>query len=408
MYVLHLEEQSARLYTSPITCLENPMRAVFRRCLSPRALGTGRALVIASITSVLLSTGAAHATTTAKAHAAKASGKKVTLRSKAVIPPAAAHHGVARTGGVGVRHAVLVQHGRHRGVMLRKVYAVVPERQSIASQQGLRLNPEDELKELDEPLDVKSSVALVIEDGTQDVLFSRNTKVALPIASITKLMTALVVLESHPDMEEMVTVTTDDLDTEKFSSSRLAVGTTLSRRDMLHLALMSSENRAAHALARNYPGGLDRAIMAMNAKAHALGMTSAEFHDPTGLTSRNVASAEDLAKLVNAASANPTIREFSTDPGYNVAVGRRQLAFHNTNSLVANPAWDIVVQKTGYISEAGKCLVMKAVIEGRSVVIVLLDSFGKFTRLGDANRIHKWMETQQASDPIMRVVKKTS
>jgi serine-type D-Ala-D-Ala endopeptidase (penicillin-binding protein 7) len=407
MYVLHLEEQSSRLYTSPITCLENPMRAAFRRCPSPRASGTARALVIASIASVLMSMGVAHATTT-RAPTAKASARPIATRVRVVIPAASAHHAVTRSGGVGVRHAVLVQHGHHRGVVLRKVYAVVPERQSIASQQGLRLNPEDELKELDEPLDVKSSVALVVEDGTQDVLFSRNTKVALPIASITKLMTALVVLESHPDMEEPVTVTTDDLDTEKFSSSRLAVGSTLSRRDMLHLALMSSENRAAHALARNYPGGLGAAIIAMNAKARALGMTSAEFHDPTGLTSRNVASAEDLAKLVNAASANPTIREFSTDPGYNVAIGRRNLAFHNTNSLVASPAWDIIVQKTGYISEAGKCLVMKAVIEGRSVVIVLLDSFGKFTRLGDANRIQKWMQTQTTTDPIMRVVKKTS
>jgi D-alanyl-D-alanine endopeptidase (penicillin-binding protein 7) len=206
----------------------------------------------------------------------------------------------------------------------------------------------------------------------------------------------------------MITVTTDDLDTEKFSSSRLAVGTTLSRRDMMHLALMASENRAAHALARNYPGGLDAAIEAMNTKARALGMTSAEFHDPTGLTSRNVASAEDLVKLVNAASANATIREFSTDPNYTLPVGRRVMAFHNTNSLVASPAWDIVVQKTGYINEAGKCLVMKAVIEGRSVVIVLLDSFGKFTRLGDANRIRQWMESQPVTDPIARIVHKTS
>ena len=247
-----------------------------------------------------------------------------------------------------------------------------------------------------------------MEEGTQDVLFSRNTKVALPIASITKLMTSLVVLESHPNMDDMITVTSDDLDTEKFSRSRLAVGTTLSRRDMMHLALMSSENRAAHALARNYPGGLDAAIAAMNTKARAIGMTRAAFHDPTGLSSQNVASAEDLVKLVNAASANATIREFSTDPNYSVGVGKRTLAFHNTNSLVANPAWDIVVQKTGYISEAGKCLVMKAVIEGRSVVIVLLDSFGKFTRLGDANRIRQWMESQPATDPIARMVKKTS
>jgi serine-type D-Ala-D-Ala endopeptidase (penicillin-binding protein 7) len=335
--------------------------------------------------------------------------KKSVSRIKVVIPAARGHKARMHDGGeVGIHHALLVQHGRRHGVGLRQVYATIPQRPSIASLQGLRIGPDDTLGDIDEQLGVKSSVALVMEEGTQDVLFSRNTKVALPIASITKLMTSLVVLDARPSMDEMITITNDDLDIEKFSSSRLVVGTTLSRRDMLHLALMSSENRAAHALARNYPGGLDAAIDAMNAKARALGMTSAEFHDPTGLTSRNVASAEDLVKLVNAASANPTIREFSTDPNYSVPVGRRVLAFHNTNSLVANPAWDIVVQKTGYISEAGKCLVMKAVIEGRSVVIVLLDSFGKFTRLGDANRIRQWMEAQPTGDPIARMVRKTS
>jgi D-alanyl-D-alanine endopeptidase (penicillin-binding protein 7) len=405
------------LYTSPITRPESLMRAVIRRLLSHRALEGGRTLLVASFATVLVM-GAAQAETQPRT-AAKAAPKTAakiasktsyrtaqptTTRVRVVIPAGSTRKASAV---VGVHHAVLIQQGRHRGAVLRRVNVVVPERQSYASQQGLRLSPDEELNEIDEHLDVKSSVALVVEDGTQDVLYSRNTKVALPIASITKLMTALVVLESHPDMEASVTVTADDLDTEKFSSSRLAVGTTLSRRDMLHLALMSSENRAAHALARNYPGGLDAAIVAMNAKARALGMTSAEFHDPTGLTSRNVASAEDLVKLVNAASANPTIRDFSTDPGYNVALGRRNLAFHNTNSLVANPGWDIIVQKTGYINEAGKCLVMKAIIEGRSVVIVLLDSFGKFTRLGDAQRIRQWMETQ-TSDPLSRVLKKTS
>jgi serine-type D-Ala-D-Ala endopeptidase (penicillin-binding protein 7) len=357
------------------------------------------ALLVASFTALLMTAGAAHA----EAEATKAHAKKTSARVRVVIPAGGKRHAYEQ---VGVRHAVLVQNGRHHGVHLRRVYAVVPGRQSIASMQGLRAD--DDLKDLEENLAVKSSVALVMEDGTHDILFSRNTKVALPIASITKLMTSLVVLESRPSMDEMITITSDDLDTEKFSSSRLAVGTTLSRRDMLHLALMSSENRAAHALARNYPGGLDAAIAAMNAKARALGMTSADFHDPTGLTSRNVASAEDLVKLVNAASANETIRDFSTDPNYSVGIGRRTLAFHNTNSLVANPSWDIVVQKTGYISEAGKCLVMKAVIEGRSVVIVLLDSFGKFTRLGDANRIRQWMEGQASTDPIARIVKKTS
>ena len=340
-------------------------------------------------------------------------------RIKAVIPAggsagarvssrASARVNSARLNGSGVHRAVLVHSGRvARGVNLRKVYAVIPARPSIAEAQGLRFGPGTPLGDFEDSLAVKSSVALVMEEGTHDVLFSRNTKVALPIASITKLMTSLVVLDSNEAMDELITVTTDDLDTEKFSRSRLAVGTTLSRRDMLHLALMSSENRAAHALGRNYAGGLGAFVAAMNAKARSLGMLSAHFNDPTGLSSQNVASAEDLVKLVNAASANPTIRAFSTDHDYAVPVGKRMLEFHNTNSLVASPAWDIVVQKTGYITEAGKCLVMKAVIEGRSVVIVLLDSFGKYTRLGDANRIRQWMESH-SSDPLARIVKKTS
>lgn len=377
------------------------------------ATGSSGNRVVASLAAAVFAScialGSSSPAVAATSHTHATHAKKSVSRVKVVVSPAASRRGRARAGGtIGIHHAVLVQHGRRRGVGLRQVYATIPQRPSIASLQGLRLGPDDTLGDIDERLGVQSSVALVMEEGTQDVLFSRNTKVALPIASITKLMTSLVVLDAHPSMDEMITITNDDLDVEKFSSSRLAVGTTLSRRDMLHLALMSSENRAAHALARNYPGGLDAAIEAMNAKARVLGMTSAEFHDPTGLTSRNVASAEDLVKLVNAASANPTIREFSTDPNYSVPVGRRVLAFHNTNSLVANPAWDIIVQKTGYINEAGKCLVMKAVIEGRSVVIVLLDSFGKFTRLGDANRIRQWMEAQPGGDPIARVIKKTS
>ncbi len=377
--------------------LRMPVAVLLRsRC---RRIASLAALVTLAASASLMSD--ASAATHAKPHPSKAAA-----RVRAVVPAAHHRYAIARGGVAGVHHAILRQGARRHGG-LRKVYAIVPARPSIAALQGLRIGG-DEMKEVEENLDVKSSVALVMEDGTHDVLFSRNTKVPLPIASITKLMTSLVVLESHPSMDEMITITSDDLDTEKFSSSRLAVGTTLSRRDLLHLALMSSENRAAHALARNYPGGLDAAIVAMNAKARSLGMTTAEFHDPTGLTSRNVASAEDLVKLVNAASANETIRDFSTDPNYSVPVGRRVLAFHNTNSLVASPAWDIIVQKTGYINEAGKCLVMKAVIEGRAVVIVLLDSFGKFTRLGDANRIRQWMETQATTDPIARIVKKTS
>jgi D-alanyl-D-alanine endopeptidase (penicillin-binding protein 7) len=245
---------------------------------------------------------------------------------------------------------------------------------------------------LDEPA-LRSSAALVLDETDSSVLYSKHADVAMPIASITKLMTAIVVTEAGQPMDEILEVSGEDRSTNgKGAYSRLAWGTKLSRGDLLHLALMSSENRAAHALGRNYPGGLPAFVQAMNEKARALGMTSSHFVDPTGLDIGNVASPEDLSKLVMAASENPTIREYSTDKGYTVRVGRRQLAFRNTNSLVSNKGWNIIVQKTGYIAEAGRCLVMQAVIEDRHVVIVLLNSYGKNTRVADARRVRKWME----------------
>ncbi len=239
---------------------------------------------------------------------------------------------------------------------------------------------------------LKSSSVLVIDQSDSSVLYSRHPDVAMPIASITKLMTALVVLDAKQPLDEPIQITGSDRDLPKSAFSRLTVGTTLNRGDLMHLALMSSENRAAHALGSNYPGGMPAMVAAMNAKAAALGMTSAHFVDPMGLSSENVASPEDLSKLVIAASHNPTIREYSTDKRYAVKVRRHMVEFRNTDNLVANPAWNIIVQKTGYITEAGKCLVMEAVIEGRSVIIVLLDSFGKYTRVADAKRIKVWME----------------
>ncbi len=233
---------------------------------------------------------------------------------------------------------------------------------------------------------------LIIDQSDSSVLYSRHSDVPMPIASITKLMTALVVLDAKQPLDEPIQITEADRDFPKGGFSRLAVGTTLTRGDLMHLALMSSENRAAHALGNNYPGGMPAMVAAMNAKAAALGMTSAHFVDPTGLSSQNVASPEDLSKLVMAAARNPSIREYSTDRRYAVKVRRHMVEFHNTDNLVANPTWNIIVQKTGYITEAGKCLVMAAVIEGRSVVIVLLDSFGKYTRVADAKRIKTWME----------------
>jgi len=241
-------------------------------------------------------------------------------------------------------------------------------------------------------LKLKSSSVLIMDASDSSVLYSRHSDVPMPIASITKLMTALVVLDANQPLDEPIQITDADRDFPKGGVSRLTVGTTLTRGDLMHLALMSSENRAAHALGNNYPGGMPAMVAAMNAKAAELGMASSHFVDPTGLSSQNVASPEDLTKLVIAASHNPSIREYSTDTHYAVKVRRHMVQFHNTDNLVANPTWNIVVQKTGYIAEAGKCLVMAAVIEGRSVVIVLLDSLGKYTRVADAKRIKTWME----------------
>jgi len=239
---------------------------------------------------------------------------------------------------------------------------------------------------------LRSSAALVLDTTHSSVLYSRRPDVALPIASITKLMTALVVMDAAQPLDEQLEITAEDGKHRSRVVSRLGPGTTLSRGDLLHLALMSSENRAAHALGRNYPGGLAACVEAMNAKARELGMTNARFVEPTGLSDENVASPEDLSKLVMAAAKVPEIREYSTDSRYEVRVGRRVMRYGNTDSLVSRPDWKIDVQKTGYISRAGRCLVMQTVIEDRTVVIVLLNSFGKHTRVADARRILKWMQ----------------
>ncbi len=246
-----------------------------------------------------------------------------------------------------------------------------------------------------DPLALKSNAAFVIDQATSHVLFEKNANHALPIASLTKLMTAMIVVEARQNMDEVLEVTSDDIDREKNSSSRLRVGSRMSRSDMLHIALMSSENRAASALGRNYPGGLPAFVAAMNAKARALGMKDARFVDSTGLSSQNVASARDLAKLVVAAYQYPIIRDYSTDPKYTVDAGNYHLNYQNSNRLVMNPGWEIGLQKTGYISEAGRCLVMQASVEGRPVIMVFLDSKGKESRLADAGRVRKWLEVSR-------------
>lgn len=241
---------------------------------------------------------------------------------------------------------------------------------------------------------IRSGAALVLDEQTDEVLYARRADVPAPIASITKLMTAMVVTQAHQPLDERIQITTADVSKSKGAYSRLPVGAMLTRGELLHLALMASENRAAHALGRSYPGGEAAFVRAMNLEARKLDMRHTHFVEPTGLSEDNVSTPADLAKLVIAASQNPTIRAYSTDPAHAVALGRHLVEFHNTNSLVRNPAWDIALQKTGYIAEAGRCLVMKAVIEGRSVVIVLLNSFGKYTRVADARRVRNWMEQQ--------------
>ena len=248
---------------------------------------------------------------------------------------------------------------------------------------------------------LKSSAALVIDVENGSTLYGKNTQNVTPIASITKLMTSMVVLDARLSPDETIYIDAADYDSLKHTSSRLGMGTGLPRRDMLRLALMSSENRAAAALSRAYPGGSEAFVAAMNRKAVELGMFRTRFVDSTGLSSENVSTAEDLAKMVKGAYEYPLIREFTTTAAHEVATAAgRSLQFRNSNGLVKNPTWEIGLSKTGYISEAGRCLVMQAQIATRPVIIVLLDSWGRQTRIGDANRIKKWLESHVGRRPL--------
>lgn len=242
-------------------------------------------------------------------------------------------------------------------------------------------------------LRLESHAALVLDQQSGSILYGKNTQDVVPIASITKLMTAMVVLDANLDPREKILITADDVDSLRGSHSRLRVGARLTRDELLRLALMASENRAASALGRAYPGGTESFVRAMNLKAQLLGMNGSHFAEPTGLSSTNVSTAEDLATLVRAAHRYAKIRDYTTAKDYKVSLGgRHQLAFRNTNRLVGSNAWDIGLSKTGFINEAGRCLVMQATLAGRAVIIVLLDSWGKYSRIGDANRIRKWLE----------------
>lgn len=307
----------------------------------------------------------------------------LTLSLTATLLPVQSAH--AAKASEAHKPAVKSQRKSKPGVKARRVSVadLTPAKPSFGQLAGLHAD-QDELA-------LKSSVALVLDQDTNEVLFSKNPQAVLPIASITKLMTALVVVDAQQSMSETLSITNDDVDTEKGTGSRLAIGTQLSREELMHLALMSSENRAANALGRNYPGGLAAFVAAMNAKAQALGMKDTQYVEPTGLSSRNQSSAHDLALLVKTAHEVPMLREFSTSADHLVAVGRRNMQFRTTNGLVRNPSWDIGLQKTGFINEAGRCLVMQAQMAGRKLIMVFLDSTGKYSRIGDAERVRKWV-----------------
>lgn len=277
---------------------------------------------------------------------------------------------------------------RVSAVSVRKAAPRAPVRRA-AGKASNRFGPAD-------LMGLKSNVALVVDQDTSQVLFSKNPEAVLPIASLTKLMTALVVVEAKLPLDEMLEVGPTDTNIEGYGHSRLRSGMRLSREDLLHVALMSSENSAAHALGRNYPGGLEAFVAAMNQKAQQLGMSDTRYVEPTGLSSDNRSSAKDLAKLARASYEYPLLRDLSVSTGYELPVGRRSVQFRNTNALVSNPTWDIGLQKTGYIAAAGRCLMMQASLAGRKLIMVFLDSTGKYTRIGDAQRVRRWIESQPA------------
>lgn len=262
--------------------------------------------------------------------------------------------------------------------------AAPASRLSFAQKAGLHATPD--------PLDLKAAAALVLDVRSHEVLLGKNETAVLPIASLTKLMTGLLVLEAGQPLDESITITDADVDRLKGSRSRLPVGTTMSRGELLHLALMSSENRAAHALGRNYPGGLKAFVSAMNARAQLLGMGQTRFVEPTGLSSHNQSSARDLATLVAKAASHPLLSRFSTSTGHEVALDEQILQYRNTNALVFASDWRIGLQKTGYISEAGQCLVMHTRMDGRELIMVFLAADSGRSRLADAERVREWVQ----------------
>ncbi|WP_213296310.1 D-alanyl-D-alanine endopeptidase [Paraburkholderia sacchari] len=330
----------------------------------------------------------AAAASTAKAKKTTKTSKKGTGTTPAKVAKKAGATSVAAAQEddahptVKKRRVSYTMNGRHHTAVRRVAFE--PRQPTVGQAFGLHETPDS--------LMLRSGVAYVVDQNSLEPLFDKNSRAVVPIASITKLMTAMVVLDSKASLTESIEVTDEDRDYEKNTGSRLSVASVLSREDMLHIALMASENRAAAALSRYYPGGRPAFIAAMNAKAKQLGMTDTHFENSTGLSSHNVSTARDLVKMVNAAYQYPLIRQFSTDRSYDVYTGKRNLAYNSTNALIRNPSWDIGLQKTGFINEAGECLVMQTTVHGRPVIMVLLDSSGKYSRFADATRVRTWID----------------
>ena len=323
-----------------------------------------------------------------KARVVSARAKRVALQAKAAERPQSSK---ARRAAVIAAKSAAVAGG---GLAAASAVSAVERKPD---------NRADAAAGADEPPKLSANAVFVMDQNSREVLVSKNDKAVMPIASLTKLMTGLLVADAKLALDEEITITEDDLDIYKGTGSRLSVGTRLTRGEAMHLALMSSENRAAHALGRTYPGGVANFVRLMNAKAVELGMRDTRYIEPTGLSVENRSSARDLALLVAAAYQRPLLREFSTSQGYSVESGRRVLQYHNSNRLTADPKWDIGLQKTGYISEAGRCMVMSAKLAGRQVIMVFLDAADKSARIGDAQRVRRYVESVVSADALERL-----
>ncbi len=325
--------------------------------------------------------GSAQATKSARQkETAKASGRQVRL---------AKNNSTTQTG----KKAQLASNAKQRNQVSLVAHSRPAAVPSVQFESGVSTGERLGLRESQDPLELSSSVALVMDQETSEVLFSKNDKAVLPIASLTKLMTGLIIADANLPMDESITIT--DEDAAVYRHSRLAVGAQLTRGELMHLSLMSSENRAANALGRTYPGGSSQFVRHMNAKARELGMQDTRFVEPTGLSSLNQSSARDLATLVSVSYQRQILRDMSTSPSHQLELGHRTLQYNNSNRLIRNPEWDIGLQKTGYIAAAGRCLVMQAKVAGRKVIMVFLDSAGKLNRVQDAERVRRWVEAQR-------------